>query len=704
MSVQLPRLLAQDLTERERLQPIAATLNLTLVGASDATITLPDAAPDVAVHDLISIYTQRGFNGIYRVTNVARNYKHQTELSLLHGIDILADSVWQEQIEFSGTIEAFLEELLAQQTHLINGVKPWVLGECEDTGDIKKTINYDRLSTLMEDLIEDGGLYYFVYDQTTFPWTVSLVQRPAGASSEFRLARNVHTASVTYNDADLATRLILSDNHRSKDGDEKITTNKTKILTYDNLAAQAEWGVVIKTADIDTEDDIEAEDYTEADAWAADFLAKRAEPTVQIQIDGDELYALTGDAWDEISIGSICRVALPAYNRTFEERVISVTYPDLLSKPSHVTLALANALPKFSESITKLQDEMKKVAGGGAGAARNAADPNELETWSQYVSYYGAALDGTGILTLYESGIDMDPVHGVTIHSLTEGVQSLYSYIQVESSRISLVVTGSGQTAGINVQGITNAINQSSVTISADRVNLNGYVTVNGMLDGDYGDYNYLGVTTGRIDDLTSSNITVNTEIAGALFSADEMTVGGRDVETELAYVTNVTADVTASQVTLHFTKGSGAPIQDITFSRGGQASGVSLSAASNIRETQEGGGVWQADTTVSLNGTTATKTLDVTTAVGRGYDLGEAAGYSTGWAAANNQATRSGTVITLYKEGSTNYKRRWTATPGWSGTNPVDLVPGQVFTGAAGRYYLNNRISGNITWNYEEQ
>lgn len=704
MSVSLPRLLAQDLTERERLQPIAATLNLKLIGASDATITLPDAAPDVAVHDLISIYTQRGFSGIYRVTNVARNYKRQTEISLLHGIDILADSVWQEQIEFSGTIEAFLEELLAQQTHLINGVKPWVLGECEDTGDIKKTINYDRLSTLMEDLIEDGGLYYFVYDQTTFPWTVSLVQRPAGASSEFRLARNVHTASVTYNDADLATRLILSDNHRSKDGDEKITTNKSKILTYDNLAAQAEWGVVIKTADIDTEDDIEAEVYTEADAWAADFLAKRAEPTVQIQIDGDELYGLTGDTWDEISIGRICRVALPAYNRTFEERVISVTYPDLLSKPSHVTVALANALPKFSESITKLQDEMKKVAGGGAGAARNAADPNELETWSQYVSYYGAALDGTGILTLYESGIDMDPVHGVTIHSLTEGVQSLYSYIQVESNRISLVVTGSGQTAGINVQGITNAINQSSVTISADRVNLNGYVTVNGMLDGDYGDYNYLGVTTGRIDDLTSSNITVNTEIAGALFSADEMTVGGRDVETELAYVTNVTADVSASQVTLHFTKGSGAPIQDITFSRGGQASGVSLSAASNIRETQEGSGVWQADTTVSLNGTTATKTLDVTTAVGRGYDLGEAAGYSTGWAAANNQATRSGNVITLYKEGSTDYKRRWTATPGWSGTNPVDLVPGQVFTGAAGRYYLNNRISGNITWNYEEQ
>lgn len=252
MSVQMPRLLANDLTERDRLNPIAATLNLKLVGASDATITLPDSAPDIAVHDMVSIYTARGFNGIYRVTNVARNYSRQTEISLLHGIDILADSVWQEQVEFEGTTQAFLEALLDQQTQLINGVKPWVLGVCDDESEVKKTINFDRLSSLLEDMVEDGGEYYFAYDQTSFPWTISLVARPAGASTEFRLARNARSAAVTYNDADLCTRLILSDNHRSKDGEEKITTNKSAILTYNNPAAQAAWGVVIKTAAIDT--------------------------------------------------------------------------------------------------------------------------------------------------------------------------------------------------------------------------------------------------------------------------------------------------------------------------------------------------------------------------------------------------------------------------------------------------------------------
>lgn len=636
--IQLPRLLANDLTERERLKPLNASLTLKLIGASEATMTMPDSSPDIAVHDFVSIYTQRGFSGIYRVTNVARNYAQRTEISLLHGIDILADSVWQEQIDFEGTTEEFLTELLNQQTHLINGVKPWVLGTCEDTTEIKKAINYDRLSNLLEELVEDGGTYYFSYDQTTFPWTVSLVSRPEVASTEFRLSRNARSASVTYNDADLCTRLILSDNHRSKDGDDEITTNKTAILTYDNLEAQAEWGVVIKTAAIDTADDIEEEVYTEADAWAADFLAKRAEPTVQIQIDGDELFGMTGDTWDEVSIGKMCRIALPAYNRTFLERVVSVTYSELLAKPDHVVVSLANSLPKFSESIAKLQDEMKKVSAGGAGGARSAVDPNEMQTWSQYVSYYGKALDGTDILTLYETGIDMDPIGGTKIHTLTEGVQSLYSYIQVESGRISLVVTGQGSSASINIQAITNAINQSSVTINADRIDLHGYVTADS-----------LKTDIANIADLETQDLSVS----GTLFVEDDCnfgqtamtgaSIGGKDVETEMPYVTNV-ENISASgssNVTLRFSLGSGNPI-DVTFSRGGQASGVSLSAASYIRETQEGSGVWQADTNVTLNGQTATKTLDVTAAVSRGYTLGQAAGYAAGWAAARLKCSYS--------------------------------------------------------------
>ena len=286
MGVRLPGLLDAELNELTRLHPTSGTIEFRLNEAGEATMTLPEDAPAVAVHDWISMYTQRGFAGIYRVTNVSQDYRHQLDITMLHGIDILSDSVWAAQTDFEGTKAQFIAALLDQQTHLIGGVKPWVLGTCEDTSTYKKTIKYDRLSSLMEELTEEGGEYYFTYDQSVFPWVLNLVAKPSTAATEFRLARNVRTATVTYNDADLCTRLELSVNVKKTDAGTETTSTDTVIRTYNNSTAQAAWGIVVKTADIDTEDDIEHSSFPEADAWAAAFLAKRAEPTVQIQIDG----------------------------------------------------------------------------------------------------------------------------------------------------------------------------------------------------------------------------------------------------------------------------------------------------------------------------------------------------------------------------------------------------------------------------------
>lgn len=433
-----PGLLAADLTERERLQPMSGSLTVKLVGASDAEMTMPEDGPAVQIHDLVSLYTDKGLAGIFRVTNVAQNYKKQIDVSLLHAIDLLSDSVWADQTDFEGTRAQYITALLNQQTTLINGVKPWVLGTCHDTETVKKAINYDRLSDLMEEMEEDGGQYYFTYDFSTWPWTVNYVEKPMNAVCEFRLARNVRTATTTYNDADLCTRLHLSVNVEKTvgEGDNATTETETKIKTYNNTEAQSTWGIVVKTADIDTNDDLTQETLPEADAWAAAFMARRREPSVQIQIDGDELKALTGDTWDEYSVGKKCQVALPDYGSTFVERVVSVTYPDLFKDPKHVTVSLANNLPKFSEGLTDARKKADKAQKKATSVGRGAAKAKDLTTWSQIVSYQGAALDGTGVLTLWQSGIDMDAQGGVRIFSLQEGLQSLYAGIEVTASQI----------------------------------------------------------------------------------------------------------------------------------------------------------------------------------------------------------------------------------------------------------------------------
>ena len=443
MSVRLPGLLDAQLNEIARLQPTAGSVTLKMIGSGEATLTLPEDSPAVHIHDWVRIYTQRGPAGVFRVSNVSRNYKKQIDVTLLHGIDILADSVWAAQTEFTGTKQEFLTALLNQQTHLVNGVKPWTLGTCQATGTWEKTINYDRLSNLLEEMVQEGGGYYFTYDQSVFPWVISFVAKPAGVDSEFRLTRNVRGATVTYNDADLCTRLHLSVS--SKHDKTDATTQQTEtvygsaVRTYNNTAAQAIWGIVVKTADIDTHDDIEEQHFDSADAWAANFLAQRAEPSVQIEIDGDELAELTGDTWDELSLGKLCQAALPEYGQTFRERVVSVTYPAFLKEPTHVNVSLANTLPRFSESIAQAQDTAAAAAHAGRVSARsNEKQEKDLTTWSQVVRYQGEALEGTGVTTLYESGISMDAAGGVKIYSLQQGLQALYSGIEVNTEGITL--------------------------------------------------------------------------------------------------------------------------------------------------------------------------------------------------------------------------------------------------------------------------
>lgn len=446
VSVRLPALLDAGLTEKARLQPTACSVTLNMTGTSQASMTLTEADAGVQIHDWVSIYTQNGLAGVFRVSNIAQTYTQQVQVTLLHGIDILNDSVWAEQREFSGTMTQYLTALLNQQTHLVNGVKPWVLGTCADTSTVEKSINHERLMDLFSALEEEGSEFRFVYDQSSFPWTVSLVRKEAAVSSEFRLTRNVHTASVTFNDADLCTRLILSVNipETTGTGDAQSTTNKVFLRTYDNATAQAAWGIVTKVADIDTTDNYEEEDFSQADAWAQTFLAQRAAPSVQIQIDGEELAGLTGFAWDSYSVGKLCRVALPVYGKTFEERAVSIVYPDVLGEPTHVTVSLANALPKFSETIASLSTDAAKTASAVRGIGRSAASATQMREWSQIVQYQGLALDGTGVTTLYESGIDMSATGGVKIYSLQQGLQALYGGIEVASDHITSTVSATG--------------------------------------------------------------------------------------------------------------------------------------------------------------------------------------------------------------------------------------------------------------------
>lgn len=546
INVKKPRLLDSNLAEAGVLRPLGLQIQLQTPGVSTATMTLSPDDPEPEMHSWIELYNQNGSVGIFRVTSPTTDFSQQSTLTLRHGIDSLADSVLPAQEDFEGTPTQLLTRMLAAQTTLISGVAPWTLGSCAATNTIKLSLNYNRLSDLLANLEEELEGYFFEYDQSVFPWVINIVSAPSAVDGEFRLNRNVMTVNRTLSDNDLCTQLILSINSPITVGG--VTTNRQYIKTYNNTAAQAVYGIVQKTADIDTSDNLTTTTEApvpatpEADAWAARFLADHAAPTVQIQITGKELYRLTGDLWDESRLGHICRVALPKYNQTFTERVVNVTYPDALGQPDVVNISLANQLPKFSSTIALLRNETARLGRSGRISARNSADAKQLETWSKVVQYYGAALDGTGVLTLYESGIDMNPQGGVTIYSLEEGVQSLYSGIQVNTQAITLKVSKGDVSTQLELEcgnvHITGTPEDANLTVD-------GYVTTAGLKAaiGDIDELetqnllaDYLGVGEDGMN--ISGDIVSTGEISTNSLSTPELIIGNVDCSSVVDAVT----------------------------------------------------------------------------------------------------------------------------------------------------------------------
>ena len=669
IDVKRPRLLDNTLHETAVLYPLGLQLNLQTPGVSTAAMTLAPGDGTPAMHAWVALYNANGFVGYYRVTSPATDYTQQAVITLRHGIDCLADAVLAAQEDYNGTPAALLTRIMNAQTTLVNGVKPWTLGDCAATDNIKMQLNYPRLNDLLADIEEKLEGYIIEYDQTVFPWVMHVHAKPATVDSEFRLNRNIMTISRTLNDNDLCTQLILSINSKvtSGSGSRTVTTTNTYIKTYDNAAAQAVWGIVQKTADIDTGDnltvttDAPVPSTPEADAWAAQFLADHAQPTVQIQISAQELKQITGDTWDEAKLGHMCRVAMPDYGETFTERVVNVTYPDALGQPDTVNVSLANQLPRFSSSIAMLRKETAGLARSGRSAGRAAADAQELEVWSQIVKYQEDALDGTGIIQLYESGIDMDAQGGVRIFSLAQGFQSNYAGIQVnnqaitaevsratqeegvlrgainvEAGKITQIVSAVGSNGQVTAASIVASVNSagSSVVIDADHIDINGILSAQ-----------QFETALASIDTLVGDLDVYGSVTVGGSLNIDGFKLNGSSL------ISSVLTNATVANNTLTITKSDGTTVN---FNKAGSIN-VILKNSQTWKPAYFTHGGW--DVSVTASGTNVASYTDTVTVDGASaWAAGWAEGYDDGVAEFTQATvTPQGAAETVYYDDPTN-------------------------------------------------
>lgn len=332
MAVKHPRLLDGSLNELARLQPsrLSVTENLTPLSTAELTLPMGEATP--VVRQFVELYDQNGSLGIYRVAAARTDYGQMQTVSLEHGICTLEDCTAPEEAELSGSMRAILATILSWQHDVW-----WQLGDVDVQGIFSLSAGNQ---IALQALIDAAALCYgyaLVFDQTTSPWTLHLKALPAEVTSECRLARNVSSVGIAWDESELCTRV----------------TSPLLPGGYMDGPTASEWGVISRPLDV-------AEDAT-ADAaakLAAEYLDAHKDPRISVEIDALELGALTGEQYDSFALGGLCRVALPDWGVTAIERIVSAYRPDVYGAPEEVQLTLSTMVRSTQASLAGLRSSM----------------------------------------------------------------------------------------------------------------------------------------------------------------------------------------------------------------------------------------------------------------------------------------------------------------------------------------------------------
>ena len=346
MAVRRPRVLDSDLNEVRRLNPQMQSIGLNITPPSTASLVLDDGS-SVEVRTYVELYNAKGSVGIFRVNRPEESYGSGERISMEHGICVLDDAIVPGQGTIKGTPREVLERIISHQTTTARGQYMWTLGEVEGAqGEI--AVDHDGTKTL-EMLCRavnamDGCM--LALDQSAFPWVLHVVKKPQEASCEGRLSRNIRTIRKAVDDADLCTRLYCS-------------LLDSGYIESDTVSA---WGVVEK--EITLNDDMPKD---KAEAYCRRYLENRKNPTIAVELDADEWFTMTGERLDRFEVGDICRLALPGYGVTINERIVAINYADALGRPEAATVSIANQIVDMSirtEEVKKRVDGLQSTSIG----------------------------------------------------------------------------------------------------------------------------------------------------------------------------------------------------------------------------------------------------------------------------------------------------------------------------------------------------
>lgn len=299
---------------------------------------------------------------VWRVQSIGQNYGEQTPtVQLEHVIKTLQDRILFGEIT-PATItqdeEATTCSAYDAVTYILANQSDWRLGSFS-FGGVSNAYKFDG-DTLYDALVKVTNTLqdaWWSYDTTEYPFVLNITEKTSEVGCELRTGRNLTSLNKTIDRSGMYTVFYpigKDDLHITGDS----VSRNTSI-----------YGTICK---VEVNQSLATEE--ELIAWANERLDRHAEPKVSVTADGLELAEATGESLDALTLGRICRIPLPEFNTTIEERIVEIEYTDAAHAPEVVRITMANS----QEDVTQiLADEIKNGGGPSGGGGRAAAKQNK---------------------------------------------------------------------------------------------------------------------------------------------------------------------------------------------------------------------------------------------------------------------------------------------------------------------------------------
>lgn len=469
-----------SLTQARRIPLEALSLSLK-ERESTATMTPADMT-GITTESWLQDDTDPGKGIVWRVRSIQTAYAIDTPtVQLEHVINVLRDRIIFGEVtaaDMGGgdtcTAKQAVQYILKQQSD-------WKLGTFEFTTSGAYKFDGDSLYEALSrvsDSLEDP---WWTFDTTKYPFTLNIIKKPAGIACELRPGRNLTAVTKTIDKTGMYTRYYPI-------GKDDLKLNGNGFVSKNDST----YGVICKS---EVDQSLETQDALRK--RANDRLRKHAQPTVEIQAEGVELAAATGENLDKLTLGRLCRIPLEEFGTTIEERIVGLDYRDKLGQPENVRITLSNKSDDAKVDLARIiAQEIREGAGpsgrgrGGRGSAKqNKEDHAWFEDTDKHVAMCAVGIIGTDAqgnpnwTRLSRLQVDENGIYG-TVQSVQGDMVVAESRIEQTETSINQTVSAIGKDGKVTAASICLAINNgsSSARIDADRIKLSGDTTVAGLL------------------------------------------------------------------------------------------------------------------------------------------------------------------------------------------------------------------------------